>query len=150
MNGKSNLGSDISKSMTRCRMLVTITQVTAQTYAKQMNNPQRHSRINTGTNSKDDISNKLTLMHNYYSNPNSYRVCAVVVTSWKPACAGRYEFDYKACCIRTEMWWVAVYLAQIGQCKNDNLLEECMSHLFTRLCVVFGNINFGNKFIYIS
>ena len=31
MNGKSNLGSDISKSMTRCRMLVTITQVTAKT-----------------------------------------------------------------------------------------------------------------------
>ena len=32
MNGKSNLGSDISKSMTRCRMRVTITVVTAKTW----------------------------------------------------------------------------------------------------------------------
>ena len=31
MNGKSKMGSDISKSMTRCRMRVTISEVTAKT-----------------------------------------------------------------------------------------------------------------------
>jgi len=36
------MGSDISKSMTGCRMRVTITVVTAK-HAKQMSNPQGHS-----------------------------------------------------------------------------------------------------------
>ena len=31
MNGKSNMGSEVTKSMTRCRMSVTIKEVTAET-----------------------------------------------------------------------------------------------------------------------
>ena len=39
MNGKSNMGSDISKCMTKCRMRVTVIEVTAKT-CQTDDNPQ--------------------------------------------------------------------------------------------------------------
>ena len=53
-----------SKSMTRCRMRVKITVVTAKTCQTD----EQPTRAYTRTNSKDDISNKLTLMYNCYNN----------------------------------------------------------------------------------
>ena len=41
------------------------------------------SRIYTGTNSKDDISNKLTLMHNYYSI--TYNEASYLLTLFFPS-----------------------------------------------------------------
>ena len=50
--------------MTRCRMRVKITMVTAKTCQTD----EQPTRAYTRTNSKDDISNKLTLMYNCYNN----------------------------------------------------------------------------------
>ena len=72
MNGKSNMGSDISKSMTGCRMRVTITEVTAKTCQTDEQPTRIFYRIYTGTNSKDDI-NKNSLRTDYF--PLTVRQC---------------------------------------------------------------------------